>query len=83
MDLPEDIIDRLSKINNLKVISRTSVVNYKQSKLNAAAIGDELGVKFILEGSVRKMNKNVRVVVQLIDAEKDKHLWSITFDKSL
>ena len=80
--LTEDIIDRLSKINNLKVISRTSVLNYKQSKLNASAIGDELGVKFILEGSVRKMNKNVRVVVQLIDAEKDKHLWSITFDKA-
>jgi TolB-like protein/class 3 adenylate cyclase/Tfp pilus assembly protein PilF len=80
--LTEDIIDRLSKINNLKVVSRTSVLNYKKSKLNASAIATELGVKFILEGSVRRLNKEVRVVIQLIDAEKDKHLWSTTFNKA-
>ncbi len=79
----EDIITQLSKIEDLKVISRTSVMAYKETKKNVREIGRELNVAAILEGSVRRVNDRVRIVGQLIDARKDKHLWAETYDRQL
>ena len=79
--ITEDIITQLSKIADLKVISRTSVMQYKDNKKNIKEIADELGVATILEGSVRKEANKLRITAQLIDAQTDKHLWSETFDR--
>ena len=78
--ITEDIITQLSKIADLKVISRTSVMQYKDNrKKNIKEIADELGVATILEGSVRKEGNKLRITAQLIDAQTDKHLWSETY----
>jgi TolB-like protein/class 3 adenylate cyclase len=79
--ITEDIITQLSKIAGLKVISRTSVMQYKGNRKNIKDIADELGVASILEGSVRKEGNKLRITAQLIDAQNDKHLWSETFDR--
>jgi serine/threonine protein kinase len=79
----EDIITQLSKISGLRVISRTSVMRYKESILSLREIGKELDVTTILEGSVRRADNQVRIVAQLIDAESDEHLWGETYDKEL
>ena len=80
--ITEDIITQLSKIADLKVISRTSVMEYKGVKRNVKEIANELGVRAILEGSVRKEGDKVRITAQLIDAKTDKHLWGETFDRN-
>jgi TolB-like protein/class 3 adenylate cyclase len=79
--ITEDIITQLSKIANLKVISRTSIMQYKGNKKNIKEIADELGVATILEGSVRKEGNKLRITAQLIDARTDKHLWSESYDR--
>jgi adenylate cyclase len=79
--ITEDIITQLSKIQDLKVISRTSVWKYKNAKKSIPEIGRELGVAAILEGSVRREGDRVRIVGQLIDARKDEHLWAETYDR--
>ncbi|HET9744732.1 MAG TPA: adenylate/guanylate cyclase domain-containing protein, partial [Chitinophagaceae bacterium] len=79
--ITEDIITQLSKIANLKVISRTSVMQYKGNRKNVREIADELGVATILEGSVRKEGNKLRITAQLIDAESDEHLWSESYDR--
>jgi TolB-like protein len=79
----EDIITHLSRIRDLTVISRTSVLNYAGAELPLREIARELGVGTILEGSVRRSGNRVRVVAQLIDARTDTHLWSETFDREL
>jgi len=76
----EDIITQLSKIADLKVISRTSVMQYRGTKKNIKEIAGELGVTAILEGSVRKEGDKVRITAQLIDANTDKHIWSESYD---
>lgn len=81
--ITEDIITHLSKLNNLKVISRTSVMQYKNSEKSIKQIGKELNVSTILEGSVRRSDNRVRVVAQLIDALTDQHIWSATYDTIL
>ena len=81
--ITEDIITHLSKIGDLKVISRTSVMLYKNSKKNLREIGEELGVATILEGSVRRADSRVRIVSQLIDARTDQHIWAETYDRDL
>jgi TolB-like protein/class 3 adenylate cyclase/Tfp pilus assembly protein PilF len=81
--LTEDILTQLSKIQRLKVISRTSVMQYKKTSKNLKEIGRELGVATILEGSVRKAANKVRISVQLIDAGTDEHLWAETYDREL
>jgi TolB-like protein/Flp pilus assembly protein TadD len=81
--LTEDILTQLSKIRRLKVISRTSVMQYKKTAKNLRDIGRELGVATILEGSVRKAANKVRISVQLIDAASDEHLWAETYDREL
>lgn len=80
--ITEDIITQLSKIADLKVISRTSVMQYKNNRKNIKEIAEELGVASILEGSVRKEGDKVRITAQLIDANTDKHLWSETYDEN-
>ena len=79
----EDILTQLSKIEKLKVVSRTSVMQYKNTTKSIREIGKELGVETILEGSVRRSENRVRIVGQLIDAKNDKHLWAETYDRDL
>ncbi|MDR7454232.1 MAG: adenylate/guanylate cyclase domain-containing protein, partial [Armatimonadota bacterium] len=81
--LTDDILAQLSKIRGLKVISRTSAMQYKRTAKNVREIGRELGVATILEGSVRKAGNTVRISVQLIDAATDEHLWADTYDREL
>jgi len=80
--ITEDIITQLSKIADLKVISRTSVMEYKHNKKNIKKIAEELGVATILEGSVRKEGDKVRITAQLINANTDKHIWAETYDRN-
>jgi serine/threonine protein kinase/Tfp pilus assembly protein PilF len=79
--ITEDILTQLSKIADLRVISRTSVMQYKGTKKSIRAIGKELEVATILEGSVRRADNQVRIVAQLIDARNDEHLWAETYDQ--
>jgi TolB-like protein len=81
--MTEDILNHLVKISDLQVKSRTSTLQYKATTKTASEIGEELGVANIVEGSVRKVGDKVRIVVQLIDAKRDVHLWSETFDRPL
>ena len=80
----DDVLTNLSKIGDLKVISRMSVMSYRgDGARNAREIGKALGVGTLLEGSVRRMGNRVRVSVQLIDAENDRHLWAEDYDRDL
>src|SRR5437868_8291833 len=81
--IQDEILTRLSKIADLKVISRTSTQHYKSAPTNLPDIARELGVAHILEGSVQKSSDGVRVNVQLIKAADDSHLWADTFDRKL
>ncbi len=81
--IQDDILTNLSKIGDLKVISRTSVMGYRGKEKNVRQIGKELGVSAILEGSVRREGNRVRVNVQLINAENDQHLWAEDYDRDL
>jgi serine/threonine protein kinase/Tfp pilus assembly protein PilF len=81
--IQDEILTRLSKIADLKVISRTSTQHYKSAPENLPEIAKQLGVAHILEGSVQKSGDAVRVNVQLIKAATDSHLWSETFDRKL
>lgn len=79
--LTEDIITQLSKIKSLKVISRTSVMQYKKNPKPITEIGNELGVAVILEGSVQRYGEQVRITAQLINATSDEHLWAESYDR--
>jgi len=79
----DDILTNLSKIGDLKVISRTSVMPYRGAKQSVREIGKALGVSTILEGSVRRSGNRVRVNVQLIDANNDEHIWASDYDRDL
>jgi TolB-like protein/Tfp pilus assembly protein PilF len=81
--IQDEILTRLSKIADLKVISRTSTQHYKSAPENLTEIARQLGVAHILEGSVQKSGDAVRVNVQLIKAANDSHLWADTFDRKL
>src|SRR5436853_1710831 len=81
--IQDEILTRLSKIADLKVISRTSTQRYKSAPENLPEIARQLGVAHILEGSVQKSGDNVRVNVQLIKAANDSHLWAASFDRKL
>ena len=81
--IQDEILTRLSKIADLKVISRTSTQHYKSAPENLPEIARELGVAHIVEGSVQKRGDVVRVNVQLIKAANDSHLWADTFDRKL
>ena len=79
----DELLARLAAIGSLKVISRTSVMGYRDTTKNLREIGSELGVATILEGSVQRTADQVRISVQLIDAQTDHHLWVQTFDRAL
>jgi len=81
--IQDEILTRLSKIADLKVISRTSTQRYKKKSQKLSEIAKQLGVANLLEGSVQKTNDQVRVNVQLIRAANDSHLWAETFDRRL
>jgi adenylate cyclase len=81
--IQEEILTRLSRIRDLKVISRTSTQRFKNPTEDIPEIAKQLGVATILEGSVRKAGDKVRVHVQLIDAENDSHLWAERYDRQL
>ena len=81
--ITEDVIAHLSKIRALKVISRTSVMAFKQRDQSLKEIGARLEAAALLEGSVRRVGDRVRIVAQLIDAETDRHLWAETYDRRL
>ncbi len=81
--IQEEILTRLAKIADLKVISRTSTQQYQSKPRNLAEIAKQLGVATILEGSVQKVADQVRVNVQLINAQTDSHLWADTYDRKL
>ena len=81
--IQDEILTRLAKIADLKVISRTSTQHYKSAPENLSEIARQLGVAHILEGSVQKSGDAVRVNVQLIKAANDSHLWADTFDRKL
>src|SRR5881392_454254 len=79
----DEILTRLAKVADLKVISRTSTQRFKSTPGNLPEIAKQLGVVHILEGSVQKANDQVRVNVQLINALTDAHLWADTYDRKL
>ena len=79
----EEILTRLASIADLKVISRTSTQQYQSNPRNLTEIAKELGVANILEGSVQKVADQVRVTVQLVNAQTDSHLWAETYDRKL
>jgi TolB-like protein len=81
--IQDEILTRLSKIADLRVISRTSTQNYKSAPENLPEVARELGVAHILEGSVQKNGDTVRVNVKLIKAANNSHLWAETFDRKL
>jgi adenylate cyclase len=81
--LTEDIITELSRFRDLLVISRNSTFVHKGKAVNVQAVAREFGVDYVVEGSVRKSGDRVRVTVQLIDAETDRHIWAERYDRKL
>ena len=79
----EEVLTKLSKLAELRVISRTSMERIAEEKLDVAAIGQRLGVSHVLEGSVRRAGEQVRVTVQLIEAATDRHVWAENYDRKL
>ena len=79
----DDLLTQLAQIQGLRVISRTSVLEYQDSGKSLRQIGDELGADAILEGHVQTLGDQIRINVQLIDAASDEHLWAETYDRVL
>lgn len=79
----DDLLTQLAKISALKVISRTSVLKYRDTDLSMPEIGDELGVTALLEGGVQRAGDRIRINVQLIDADTDEHMWAETYNREL
>jgi TolB-like protein/tetratricopeptide (TPR) repeat protein len=79
----EDLLTNLALIPELKVVSRTSVMQYRGTKKTIKEIGEELGVAYVLEGSVRRAGNKVRVTGQLINTRTDEHVWAESFDRDL
>ena len=81
--LSEEILNLLTKIPDLKVIARTSSFSFKGKNEDVRGIGDALGVKTVLEGSVRKSGDRVRITAQLVDVSDGAHIWSATYDRTM
>ena len=81
--LTEDILTDLSRFRDLFVISRNTSFKYKGQAVDVKKVGRELGVRYVVEGSVRRAGNRVRVTVQLIDAESDHHVWAERYDRDL
>ncbi len=83
LGIHDEVVTNLSKIRDLKVISRSSMMQYKRSTDSVRQIGQELGVATVLEGSVRRIGNRVRVTVQLINTTTDRHIWAETYERVL
>jgi serine/threonine protein kinase/Tfp pilus assembly protein PilF len=81
--ITEDIITQLSKISSLSVISRSSIMQYKNTTKNLREIGSELNVANVLQGTIRQAGDNIRIAAQLVDVSKDKNIWAETYDRHL
>ena len=81
--MTDEILTELSKMSGLKVLSRTSTTQYKDTKKTMKQIGAELGVQSLVEGSVRKVGDQLRVIVQLINAKTDDHIWAKTYNRQV
>ena len=81
--ITEDLTTDLSGIANMFVISRNTALTYRNKPVDVKQIGRELGVRYVLEGSVRRSGNQIRVNTQLIDAETDAHLWAERFDRDM
>ena len=81
--LTDELITRSSKIPSLRVIARTSILRYKGSSKSLREVGQDLGVRMALEGSVRKVGNRVRITVQLVDTNSEEHLWSSRYERPL
>jgi adenylate cyclase len=81
--IAEDVITALSRFNSLFVIARNSSFTYKGQAVDIAQVGRELGVRYVVEGSVRKAGNRVRITAQLIDAASGNHLWADRFDRDI
>lgn len=81
--LHDDLLTYLSKISDMKVISRTSVMQYRDTQKTMKTIGNELNVATLLEGGVQRAGNQIRINVQLIDADTDEHLWAEVYDREL
>ena len=81
--LTEELISVISQVRELRVTSRTSIMQYKATTKPLSQIGTELGVGTILEGSVRRAGNRIRITAQLIDARSDRHLWAKTYEREL
>jgi adenylate cyclase len=79
--ITEDVTTDLSRISHMFVISRNTAFTYRNKQIDAKQIGRELGVRYVLEGSVQRSANQLRVTAQLIDAETDAHLWAERFDR--
>ena len=79
----DDLLTQLARRSDLKVISRTSVLEYRDTTKNMRQIGQELGVATLLEGAVQRAGNRIRITVQLIDTNTDEHLWAASFDREL
>ena len=80
--LTEELISNLSRLKDMRVISRTTSMQYKGTTKDIKTIGKENGVSYIMEGSVRKHGNNLRITAQFIDANKDIHLWAETLPRN-
>jgi TolB-like protein len=81
--ITEDLTTDLSRISDMLVISRNTAFAYRNKPVDTKQIGRELGVRYVLEGSVRRSGNRLRVTTQLIDAETDSHLWTERFDRDM
>jgi len=79
----DDLLTLLTKIRSFRLVSRTSVMRYRDTEKSIPEISHELKVGYVLEGAVQRAGKNIRVTAQLIDAGKDEHVWAETFDREL
>jgi TolB-like protein len=79
--MTEAVVGELAQVEGLRVISRTSTARYKSETKSIPEIGDELGVDFVVEGSIVKDGRRVRITAQLIDADTDEHLWALSYDR--
>jgi len=79
----DDLLTQLAKIKNLKVISRTSVMKYRDTQMTIPEIAAELGVSRILEGGIQRAGDRIRINAQLIDVSTDEHMWAETFDREM
>ena len=79
----DDLLTRLANIGALKVISRTSMMEYRDTTKNLRQVGQELGVGTVVEGAVQRVGDNVRITAQLIDASTDEHIWAKAYDRQL